>query len=137
MQNVTLLTTNETDRGQADDLLLKEELLRRGYCVQIKPWETLQDEGEDLFIIRSTWNYTDRYDDFLKCIQSLDNRLWNPLPLVKWNSNKKYLIELFDKNFQVIPLQLARDSKSLENAIDDLGGNEFIVKPLVGAGSRG
>lgn len=137
MKKITLLTTVNLDGFIQHDYLLAKELESRGNTVQIKPWETLEDEGEDLFIIRTTWNYTEHLSEFLSKLESIKDRLWNPLPLVKWNSNKKYLVDFFQKNLEVIPLYLAHDKKSITEAIEKLGGDEFIVKPIIGASAKG
>ena len=137
MKKITLLTTKDLDGFIQDDQLLVGELEQQGFQVKEKPWETLQDEGEDLFIVRTTWNYTDHYDEFIQALKPIQDRLWNPLPLIKWNSNKRYLIELLEKGLKVLPLTLAKDEDSLHQAMDQLGGDEFIVKPIIGASAIG
>jgi glutathione synthase/RimK-type ligase-like ATP-grasp enzyme len=137
MKKITLLTSLENDGYIHDDKLLVSELEASGYIVQSKAWETLQDEGEDLFIIRTTWNYTEHFEEFVKCLESIKDRLWNPLLLVKWNADKKYLYEFYKKGLGVIPLCIADNKLSLEKSLDELGGDEFIAKPLIGAGASG
>lgn len=137
MRKIALLTSKELEGSTQNDHLLINELSNQSYQVKEKTWETLVDEGEDLFILRSTWNYTDRYHDFINCIEKVKDRLWNPLPLVKWNANKKYLVDLFAKGLKVLPLILAKDSISLHKALEQLGGEEFILKPVFGAGAKG
>ncbi|MCB0361937.1 MAG: hypothetical protein KDD35_04420 [Bdellovibrionales bacterium] len=137
MKKIVLLTTENLKGHVRDNDLLARELSQRGYSVKEKAWEGLDDEGEDLFLIRTTWNYTERCDEFLRCLEKIEGRLWNPFSLVEWNCNKKYLIELLQKGLRVLPLRVIDDSEALEEAMDDLGGNEFIVKPLVGAGAKG
>jgi glutathione synthase/RimK-type ligase-like ATP-grasp enzyme len=137
MKKITLLTSLENDGYIHDDNLLVNELEASGYMVQSKAWETLQDEGEDLFIIRTAWNYTEHLEEFFKCLESIKDRLWNPLSLVKWNADKKYLYELYQKGLGVIPLSIADDKLSLTKSLDKLGGDEFIAKPLIGAGASG
>jgi glutathione synthase/RimK-type ligase-like ATP-grasp enzyme len=137
MKKITLLTSLELDGYIHDDHLLVSELEVSGYFVQSKPWETLQDEGEDLFIIRTTWNYTEHFEKFVTCLESIEDRLWNPLPLIKWNANKKYLVDLYQKGLDIMPLCLAEDSMTLELSLNELGGDDFIAKPLIGASARG
>ncbi|MFT6633337.1 MAG: glutathione synthase/RimK-type ligase-like ATP-grasp enzyme [Bacteriovoracaceae bacterium] len=136
-KRITLLTSKELEGYTHDDHLLINELINRGFLVQSKPWETFEDEGEDLFIIRTTWNYTEHFDEFIQCLEKIKDRLWNPLPLVKWNSNKMYLVEFFKKGLGVMPLYLARDEESLKNCLDELGGEEFVAKPPVSASAKG
>ena len=47
----------------------------------------------DLVVIRSTWDYIDRRDDFVAWARSVD-RLANPADVIAWNTDKRYLREL-------------------------------------------
>ena len=51
MKKVSLLTSLDLDGYVHDDHLLVSELEKCGYFAQSKPWETLKDEGEDIFIV--------------------------------------------------------------------------------------
>ncbi len=137
MKKISLLTAKDSEDFVHDDHLLEEALETEGIEYQVRPWEELEDQGEDLFLVRTTWNYTDHLETFLNKLASVQDRLWNPLPLIKWNSNKKYLLELADKGVEVMPLRLAHDKNSLQEAMQELGGEEFVVKPLIGAGAKG
>jgi glutathione synthase/RimK-type ligase-like ATP-grasp enzyme len=137
MKKITLLTSLDLGGNSHDDHLLVTELEKRGYHVQSKAWETFQDDGEDLFVIRTTWNYTDHLEKFVKFLEGIEDRLWNPLPLIKWNANKKYLYDLYNKGLGVIPLFLADDEASLVSCLDKIDGDDFIAKPLVSASAKG
>ena len=137
MKNICLLTSNKLSGYTTDDHLLEKELLSQGHKVKYKDWETLEDEGEDYFLIRTTWNYTENVSLFLEKLKTIQDRLWNPLPLVEWNSNKKYLIDLQEKGVPVIPLKNISDRSSLLAGMEELGGEEFIIKPFVGASAKG
>jgi len=47
----------------------------------------------DLVVLRSTWDYAERYDEFLAWIDALP-QLANPARVVRWSTDKRYLGEL-------------------------------------------
>ena len=56
----------------------------------------------------------------------------NPAEVVRWNTDKSYLVELLDAGLAVVPTSLvAPDSAA------SFPSSDFVVKPSVGAGSRG
>ena len=75
----------------------------------------------DLCVLRSTWNYAQRYDDFLAWVDSVP-RLLNPAAIVRWNSHKSYLRGL---PVETVPTSFRRESP----------WEDVVVKPAVGAGS--
>lgn len=97
----------------------------------------LDIDSFDAFIIRTTWDYADKPDQFLAVLSQIASRrpLFNPLPVVKWNLRKTYLRDLADKGVPVVPT-LWRDSadeRTIVRAFDELGVDEIVVKPVVGA----
>lgn len=134
---ISLLSCKELECHLTEEEMLVTELEALGNKVTIKNWEDFVDEGEDLFVIRTTWNYTKYLTEFLNKLETIQNRLVNSFELVKWNSNKSYLLELQEKGIQTIPLKIVENESDLQKGIDELGGDEFIVKPLVGASAWG
>jgi glutathione synthase/RimK-type ligase-like ATP-grasp enzyme len=80
--------------------------------------------------VRSTWDYAERRDAFLAWAESLP-RLLNPLPVLRWNTDKHYLRELAHAGVPVVPTTFVEPGQPLE-APD----RRFVVKPAVSAGSR-
>ena len=105
------------------------------------------DDGEidwshfDLAVIRSTWDYTQRFPEFLHWANDASTRttLLNPVDVVRWNTDKHYLAQLAIAGVPVVPSTFIEPA---ENARDRLraflhdAGAEFVVKPSIGAGSR-
>ncbi len=56
----------------------------------------------DLVVIRSTWDYAPRRDDFAAWAASVP-RLANPADVVAWNTDKTYLRELAAAGVPVVP----------------------------------
>lgn len=90
----------------------------------------------DAVLLRSTWNYMDRLDAFLHWCDRVDrvSRLLNPPDIVRWNIDKRYLVALADAGVPVIDTHVV-DSAAAFDALPL--PDEFVVKPSVGAGSRG
>jgi glutathione synthase/RimK-type ligase-like ATP-grasp enzyme len=86
----------------------------------------------DLVVIRSTWDYTARRQEFLSWAAGL-TRVANPAPVLAWNSDKTYLRELSEAGVPIVPTTWAAPGE----AVDLPAGTDFVVKPAVGAGSVG
>ena len=106
----------------------------------------------DVAAIRSTWDYAERLDEFLdwaeRCAEQ--THLVNPPPVLRWNTDKHYLVHLSHAGVPVVPTRFVEPGADaeLELARFLAGGagavsvgecgvvGEFVVKPSVGAGSR-
>lgn len=82
----------------------------------------------DLVVIRSTWDYPDRRDEFLRWAESLPYVL-NPPDVLQWNTDKRYLEHL---GTDAVPSRFVPPGESFEAPAEP-----FVVKPSVGAGSIG
>jgi glutathione synthase/RimK-type ligase-like ATP-grasp enzyme len=84
-------------------------------------------------VVRSTWDYSDRYEAFLEwCAQP--RLLLNALPVITWNTDKRYLRELSAAGVPVVPTTwIDPGTPDDEVRIPD---GEVVVKPSVSAGAR-
>ena len=114
-----------------DTPLLLEALTSIGLEYELLAWDDPNASWErfDATVIRSTWDYAPRRDQFLAWASSVPI-LFNSLDLVGWNTDKHYLRSLQQADINVIPSTFA------DVGIDPIFpiGN-FVVKPTVGAGS--
>ena len=94
-------------------------------------------EDYDLVVIRSTWDYLDRIDEFRAWLDRLErlDTLHNPAPVVTWNLDKRYLLDLADAGVPVIATRVCTDTPEVADALRSIDG-EAVVKPLVSAGCR-
>ncbi|MFI7497580.1 RimK family alpha-L-glutamate ligase [Streptomyces sp. NPDC049687] len=90
--------------------------------------------GYDLAVIRSTWDYSWRADEFLAWARKTGavTRLANPAEVVRWNSDKRYLGELAAAGVPTVPTRYLAPGE----AADLPGHHEYVVKPTSGAGAR-
>ena len=117
-----------------DDLLSAEALGRRGVEVEFVAWDDPAAEWAsfDRVVVRSTWDYGARLDEFLAwCDRVGSERLRNLPELVRWNTDKRYLAELDGAGLPVPPTMLIAPGGAVPEFHD-----EVVIKPLVGAGAR-
>lgn len=106
----------------------------------------------DAALLRSTWDYADRIDEFLAWCErcSAQTRLLNPPAVVRWNTDKHYLSDLSRAGVPVVPTRFVEPGNAAAKELGSfLEGNarsvtvgracefdDFVVKPAIGAGSR-
>lgn len=128
MSRVALATCAEIPELEPDDQLLLPALAAHGMEGVPIVWDdpTVEWGAFDLVVLRSTWDYAERRDEFLAWARSLP-RVRNDLPLIEWNTDKRYLEDLpaaVDTTF-VAP-----------GAPFEPPSDAFVVKPSVSAGGR-
>ena len=96
----------------------------------------------DLAILRSTWDYTQRLPEFLDWLAhaAASTTLLNPLPVVRWNTDKHYLRDLARAGIATVPSAFIEPDDDAQAAVTAFRTAhpvaEFVVKPAIGAGSR-
>ncbi|KHL19044.1 UNVERIFIED_CONTAM: hypothetical protein LK11_03915 [Mumia flava] len=122
--------------------LLAEALAGLGHEASVETWD---DESVDwhryaLTVVRTTWDYTARRDEFLAWARAVP-RLRNRADVLAWNTDKTYLRDLDQYECPVVPTAWdVDDSATVEALADHLGVSvdeqEWVVKPTISAGSR-
>jgi hypothetical protein len=128
---VALATCAELPLLDEDERLVLEPL--RGLGVDAEP--AVWDGGADwsayqLTVVRSTWDYTGRREQFLSWAESLP-RVENPAEVLRWNTDKRYLAELAGAGLPVVPTEFVAPGGR-----PTAPRGEFVVKPTVSAGAR-
>ena len=125
--------------GDPDDVHLLAALERAAITFAWIPWNSTDakslGESIDALILRSTWDYTDNYPEFMRWLDAIDVPIHNPREIVKWNSDKRYLLELAAAGVPVVPTEIVESVHQVWDA--PRGFAEFVVKPTRGAGSKG
>jgi len=104
------------------------------YCVW---WQSdVRWDRYDLVVIRSTWDYVPRLEEYRRWLSSVDllGTLRNRAALVAWNLDKRYLLELGSVGVPVIPTRIAMTPEEVNSCLA-AGDGEVVVKPVVSAGS--
>ena len=131
---IALVTSSDMTEPDVDEELLLP--LMPGS--DLVAWEdpSVDWASYDAVILRSTWNYTDHLEDFLAWAARVDavTLLVNPLSVIRWNTDKRYLAHLASRGFAVVPTIYVAPGEEVPDAA--LAGG-IVVKPTVGAGSKG
>jgi hypothetical protein len=117
--------------GDGDDAELVAALRKRGLHARWLSWDDPATLGADLVILRATWDYVDRLEDFLAWTTRVQNLL-NAPAVVAWNTDKHYLSDLADAGVPTVPSRFYPPGEAVR-----LPDAEVVVKPAVGAGSLG
>ncbi len=132
---VAFATCHEYADLDPDDRLLIDPLDGLGINVAAAVWNdpTVDWTAFDAVILRSTWDYPDAHDAFLHWAEGLP-RLINPVAMLRWNTDKRYLLDLASAQIEVVStIFLAPDEPSASFPAD---WQEIVVKPATSAGSR-
>ena len=120
-----------------DDDPLRAALLARGAVPVPAVWDDPAQDwaAYDLVVVRSTWDYHERRDEFVAWARSVP-RLANPAAVVEWNTDKTYLRSLAESGVPVVPTAWVSDGTALRDVLDAYGWTDVVVKPSVSAGAR-
>lgn len=118
-------------RGDGDDDGLVGALRNRGLAARWLSWDDPGVLTGDLVILRATWDYAERLDDFLAWSAAVPNLLNSPA-VVAWNADKSYLHDLAVAGVPVIDSEFFAPGEMVH-----LPAGEVVVKPAVGARSIG
>lgn len=117
-------------------------LLRAGFSVEARPWNDAGDlAGFDLVMPLVAWGYhqdPERWHALLDRMERDRLPVLNPVPLLRWNSDKRYLAELGAKGIATIPTRLVEqlDADALADARSEFG-DDVVIKPPVSAAADG
>lgn len=132
--------TSETEADlNRDDRLAIPCLEKAGFTVHPLVWDREEPRGHDAYVFRSCWNYHRKFPQFLRWIDRLESTeapVYNPLPVSRWNLDKKYLLELQRQGIpmprtELIPAGEAATEQPLSARLTRIGGTQVVVKPAV------
>ena len=123
-----------TCRGEnvdPDSAVLLGALSDEGVTGEMRVWDDPKVQWSDyeLVVLRSTWDYAARRDEFLAWARAVP-RLANPYEVVVYSSDKHYLADLANRGVSVVPSMFCDVGERPE--FPDVN---FVVKPCVWAGS--
>lgn len=117
---------------------------RAGLTAEVRAWDdfTVSWSRYDAVVVRSPWDYRTRLPEFLRWCERVDrvSTLLNPLPVLRWNTDKHYLADLAAQDVAVVPTRFiepdAEPLPALEAFLAEFAdAAEFVVKPTVSVGS--
>ena len=118
-------------------------LVAAGLEVQALPWTQLGDVASfDLVLPLLVWGYHSRFAEWhvlLDRLERLGLPVVNPIPLLRWNSDKSYLVELGAQGVPTVATRLTKalTLQDLEDARAAFGCMTLVIKPPVSASADG
>ncbi|MDR1825373.1 MAG: hypothetical protein LBR27_08630 [Bifidobacteriaceae bacterium] len=138
---VALVTCSQFPTLEAYDAVLIPRLKSMGIAAVPAVWDDPVVDWDlfDLSIVRSTWDYAGRRDEFLAWARSVP-RLANPASVLEWNTDKHYLKDLAALGVPIVPTiwlepEANLGARGLHTRFPALG--DFVLKPAVSAGAIG
>ncbi|ALN60511.1 hypothetical protein GLE_5170 [Lysobacter enzymogenes] len=136
--SLALVVSDVQPQPHEDDAGLLAALSEHGIHARPRIWSdpAVDWAGHDALLVRSTWDYFQRYTEFLQWYQRIDELrcpIANPLPLLVWNSDKRYLLDLAAQGVAIVATAHARGGE-LDAALASMQG-EVVVKPSVSGGA--
>ena len=144
MKTLALVTAIAATGHDEDLAPLFQACRQAGLSPRIVAWDdaTVSWSRFDAALLRSPWDYTERLLEFLAWCEhtSRVTTLLNPMPVIRWNTDKHYLADLAAAGVPVVPTQFvepdAEPLEALQSFLASHAATELVVKPAISAGSR-
>lgn len=140
MKKVAFLSMDSLEGFSCYDHLLYEPLNKLGWKAQQVSWKSKDIDWNDYdsVIVRSTWDYQDEPEKFLKVLEQINDSkavLLNDIEVMKWNMNKNYLFDLAKKGVSIPPTLLLDeyDYNKISKSFNEFQCDEIVIKPLISA----
>ena len=131
MLQVALATAAQLPDLDEDGAALLEALDAEGVRAAPVVWDSGADwAAYDLVVVRSTWDYDRRREQFLAWAASVP-RLANPADVLAWNTDKTYLQALASAGVPVV-----ETTWLVPGDVFTPPAGPYVVKPTVSAGAR-
>jgi glutathione synthase/RimK-type ligase-like ATP-grasp enzyme len=127
-----------------DDREVATALERRGARLESCVWSdgSVDWAQFDAVVLRSTWDYHLRvaeFGDWLGRLERAGVRVFNPVPLVRWNLDKSYLADLAAGGVPTLHTRRVRRGERvrLGDLLAQEGWGDAVVKPAISASAFG
>ncbi|HEY3558478.1 MAG TPA: hypothetical protein VGL05_13485 [Kribbella sp.] len=134
-KRIALATSAELAELHPDDRPLLDALRAVGLEPVAEVWTdpSVDWSAYDAVLLRTVWDYFRLYDEFTEWLAQLDKAevpVLNSTDLVRWNSDKQYLLELRERGVAIVPSQVAAGA-CLREVVAGLSGRQIVIKPTV------
>lgn len=130
---MAVATSEDFPDLEEDWPLLGHALGRLGVAARAQVWtdEGVDWSSYDAVVIRGTWDYIDRLEQFRAWTAAVEaqTRLVNPAAVVSWNSDKRYLADLEAAGVPIVATHWVAPGERWEPP-----AAQFVVKPTVSVG---
>jgi glutathione synthase/RimK-type ligase-like ATP-grasp enzyme len=140
MKRVALATYGRAPALAPDDQLLIPALDALGVLAEPVVWSSRAAmwTAFDVVVIRSCWDYhfhSDAFRAWLDALEAAGVPVWNPAPLVRWNADKRYLLDLANRGVPTIETVIVGRGRApdVERLVGEKGWTRFVIKPAISA----
>lgn len=144
---LALITYNDHGKYAAavenEDTVLLRYLQEQGLAVTLEIWNNPRVNWEqyNVLVLKSPWDYFDYIQDFTDWLDQIEQkniRLLNPLPVVRWNTDKHYLQDIARAGFTITPSVWIEKGEAfkINSLFRQFGTEKIIVKPCVSGGAK-
>ena len=138
MKLVFCATCESIPNLTADDQALIAPLAKLGIEARPAIWSDAKVNWAEAqaVILRSTWDYHLRLEEFLAWMTSLEEtgaRVFNPPTMLCWNADKIYLRDLERKGVAIVPTLWPEKGFQLQQELRKYSRTKAVIKPRVSA----
>lgn len=143
MTDITIATHAQMPHGTTDDRLLVAAIEAAGARARTAVWNEPAVEWSTAprTVIRSTWDYHLQPEAWFAWLDAASRatRLINDAATLRWNSDKRYLLDLLASGVAVVPTEHVSTGTTIDLAARcaTLGWADIVVKPAIGASAKG
>lgn len=134
---------NFAGEGALEDQRLLQYLQEKGLEIQFEIWNNpaVNWEQFEAVILKSPWDYFDRFAEFSAWLDLLEQKrvyVLNPVKTVRWNADKRYLFDIEKSGLSIVPSKLLETAEdlNLEPLFDTWQTENIVVKPVVSGGAK-
>ncbi len=138
MTRIALVTSAAQPNLSDDDRLVLPHLAALGIDAVAVRWDDLTAKwGEfDGVVLRNLSDYHLRvaeFDEWLNALNDAGARVWNPTAVIRWNSEKRYLLELQKRGVPVVPTVIVSRDRvvDLPYVLRSNNWTKAVVKPAI------
>lgn len=138
-KKVVLLSMDSLKNFHTYDHMLTEPMKTMGWLTEEISWrnEEVNWSEYDAVIVRTTWDYQNDLEKFISVLEKINSltHLENEFELMKWNMNKKYLFDLYEKGVKIVDTIWEKnfDPNHAYDYFEKLKSKEIIIKPNISA----
>ncbi|MGB1586242.1 MAG: ATP-grasp domain-containing protein [Thermoplasmatota archaeon] len=122
-----------------DDVHLPAAFAEHGIDAVPRDWKAIEPDGTPV-LIRTPWDYAQhamRFMGWLDALDAADTPVLNPTDVLRWNLDKRYLLDLEVKGHAIVPTRAVRSLDKAVETAQRAGWADAVAKPVIGGGAEG
>ena len=144
INRINIVTTKAVSFSdmESENTSMAKALEKYGFEVSLADWHDLYKTISTQkrlsigpLLIRTVWDYPKYYDefqDFIRLLREANIMMVNPANIIQWNIDKRYLFELQDAGFPIVPCEFVKAGSIVYGK-----NGQSVIKPVIGLGACG